>query len=202
MPRRYSLGKRAAQLADTRQRIIDAAGELYVERGVDQTTIPEVARRADVAPGTVLNHFGSAAALARAVVAGVLESLRLPDDEIFIGLDSVPARVGRLATELFAFNERSGPWYGVYAREPAAPAWAEAEASFYAAFDRLIRTAVGPLADDQRVVAGVSAMLGGGAYSTLRARGLSSSDAAALVAEMLAPWLERNASESAGSGRN
>lgn len=192
MPRRYTLGKRAGQKAATRQRILDAAATLYQERGVSQTTIPEVARRADVAPGTVLNHFASADALARAVVDGVVGSLQFPSPAMFDGLTAVSDRFARLSRDLFAFYERSESWYRVYAMEPAGvPAWAEAEATFYAAFDGLIRAALGPLAGDEPTVAMVSTMLGGGAYSTLRARGLSTSEIARLVIDVLSPWLER-----------
>ena len=192
MPRRYTLGKRAGQKEATRQRILDAAAAIYQERGVSQTTIPEVARRADVAPGTVLNHFASADALARAVVDEVVASLRLPSDQVFAGLTDVPDRVRRLAHELLAFYERSEPWYLVYAREPAGvAAWADAEASFYADFDRLIRIALGPLAMEETNVAIVSTMLGAGVYSALRGRKLSTPALEALVIEVLSPWLER-----------
>ena len=51
MPSKYALGKRAVQQADTRRRIIDAALALYQEQGVSATTMLDVARRADVAPG-------------------------------------------------------------------------------------------------------------------------------------------------------
>jgi AcrR family transcriptional regulator len=193
MPRRYTLGKRADQLAATRQRILDAAAALYHELGVMQTTIHEVALRADVAPGTVLNHFASTDMLARAVIAEAIGSLRLPDDAVFTGLDTAPERVARLAGELFAFYDRSEPWYGIYAREPGVPAWADAEAAFQAAFDRLVRTALGPLAEDVSAVAAVAAFLDGAAYSILLARGLSSADAATLVGEVLSPWLEHRA---------
>ena len=192
MPRHYTLGKRAAQKEATRQRILDAAAGLYQERGVSQTTIPEVARRADVAPGTVLNHFASADALARAVVDGLVGSLQLPSETIFDGLDAVPDRLARLSQELFAFYERGEAWYRVYAMERTdVPAWANAEAAFYAAHDRLIRAALGPLAKDGATVAIVSTMLGGEVYSILHARGLPTLQIAALVNDVLAPWLER-----------
>lgn len=191
MPRRYTLGKRADQKEQTRRRILDAAAALYQERGVSQTTIPEIARRADVAPGTVLNHFSSADELARAVLDGVLGSLQLPSSAVFAGLAGVPDRFARLCRELFAFYDRSESWYLAYAREPpGVPAWAEAEATFYAAFDGLVREALGPVAHDASIVAIVSTMLGGEAWSTLRARGLSSEQVAALVIDVLTPWLE------------
>lgn len=190
MPRRYTLGKRAGQKAQTRQRILDAAAALYQEHGVSRTTIPEIARRADVAPGTVLNHFASADELARAVLGGVLGSLQLPSAAVFAGHAAVPDRVARLCCEIFAFYDRSESWYLAYAREPkGVPAWAEAEATFFAAFDELLREALGPLARDASIVAIVSTMLGGEAWSSLRARGLSSEQIADLVIEILAPWL-------------
>jgi len=191
MPRRYTLGKRAEQVQATRQRIIAAAAALYQERGVSATSVQEVARRADVAPGTVLNHFGSPDGLARAVVDQVIGSLQLPAIDLFAGVDTAPERVARLAQELFAFYDRSQAWYEVYTREAnGVPAWADAEARFYTEFNRLIRTALGPLDQDESAVAILSVILGGGAYAALRARGLSSPATIALVVEVLSPWLE------------
>lgn len=191
MPRRYTLGKRAGQKEQTRRRILDAAAALYHEHGVSQTTIPEIARRADVAPGTVLNHFDSVDEVARAVLDEVIGSLQLPSAADFDGIAAVPDRFARLCRELFAFYERSESWYLVYAREPKGiPAWAEAEATFYAAFDGLIREALGPLAGDEDVVAIVSTMLGGEAWSTMRTRGWPSERIADLMIDVLGPWLE------------
>jgi AcrR family transcriptional regulator len=51
-----------------RRRIIHAAAELFVERGLDATTMEEIAAAADVSAGTVYNYFGSKNAL---LVAGV-----------------------------------------------------------------------------------------------------------------------------------
>jgi AcrR family transcriptional regulator len=176
----------------TRRRILDAAAALYQEQGISQTSIPDVAHRADVAPSTVLNHFASADVLVRAVVDEVVGSLRLPAAAIFDGATGVPERVARLCRELFGLYERSESWYQVYARESkGVPAWAEAEATFYAAHDALIRAALGPVARDDSTVALVATMLGGEAYSSLRARGLTTADIAAVVSDALGPWLER-----------
>jgi AcrR family transcriptional regulator len=192
MPRRYTLGKREGQKEATRQRILNAASALYQEHGVSQTTIQDVARRADVAPGTVLNHFASAEALARAVVDGVVGSLRLPSEAMFDGLAPGPERIAQLCHELFAFYERGDAWYRVYAREQGSvTAWADAEATFYAAHDRLIRGALGPLAQDEPTLAMVSTLLGGEVFAMLRNRGLSTPEIAALVNDVLSPWLER-----------
>lgn len=44
--------------ADTRQRLLNAAAELFVERGVDGTSIDAIAERADRTSGAVYDHFG------------------------------------------------------------------------------------------------------------------------------------------------
>jgi AcrR family transcriptional regulator len=54
----------------TRRRILDAAEELYLDRGVAATTLSAVARRAGVSRPTVYKHFGDAQSLAGVLVDG------------------------------------------------------------------------------------------------------------------------------------
>jgi len=51
--------RRQRRTRETRRRILIAALELFGERGVDGVTVEEIADRADVARGTVFNHFAS-----------------------------------------------------------------------------------------------------------------------------------------------
>ena len=44
--------------ADTRQRLLNAAAELFAERGVEGTSIDAIAQRADRTSGAVYDHFG------------------------------------------------------------------------------------------------------------------------------------------------
>jgi len=67
-PRPYRLGERAAAVADTRRRIVDAARELLCEGG-PQRSVEDVARHADVARATVYQHYGSKLGLVEAVLA-------------------------------------------------------------------------------------------------------------------------------------
>jgi len=67
-PRSYNLGKRKASVEATRTRIIDAAIDAYAEFNVSGTSMQEVARRANVAPGTVFYHFATAEELAETAV--------------------------------------------------------------------------------------------------------------------------------------
>lgn len=55
--RRYELKARADSQRRTRERIVQATMELHQEVGPAQTTIAEIARRADVQRLTVYNHF-------------------------------------------------------------------------------------------------------------------------------------------------
>ena len=190
MPRSYSLGKRAEQVADTRRRIVDAALALYQEKSVSATTMQDVARRADVASGTVANHFGSAEALAAEVTAQVLADLRMPTPDLFDGVDPLGQRIRLLVGEISAFFERSKPWYQVSQREPpGAQVWADAETRFYVELDTLVRAALGQAAADGDAVAVVSALLGTYVLGAIEATGRTAEDAVELLSDVITAWL-------------
>lgn len=191
MPRRYSLGKRADTVAETRRRILDAAASLYAEQGISTTTMLDVARRADVAPNTVANHFGSAEGLAEAMGARVLEELELPTTAIFAGQRSVDARIRILIRELAAFYARGDAWYRVWSSEPPdSAAWVSLNERYYREFGALVRAALGPrLAADDETVMVTSALLGWAPLQGFRDIGRSTEDAADLVAEVTSAWL-------------
>ena len=50
-------GRRELRRQETRARIVDAAAELFAERGFDAVSVMEIARRAGVVEKTVFNHF-------------------------------------------------------------------------------------------------------------------------------------------------
>lgn len=57
------LGRRERKKAATRQLIVDAAIELFLDRGFDAVSVREIADRADVSPTTVFAHFPQKEAL-------------------------------------------------------------------------------------------------------------------------------------------
>lgn len=62
------VGKQAERARRTRQRIVEAARELFVEQGYGSTTLQEVADRAGVAVQTIYFTFGNKRALLKDVV--------------------------------------------------------------------------------------------------------------------------------------
>jgi AcrR family transcriptional regulator len=53
----YEISRRERKKDETRERITQAAIELFTERGYDATTVDDIAAKADVAKGTFFNYF-------------------------------------------------------------------------------------------------------------------------------------------------
>jgi AcrR family transcriptional regulator len=103
MKRSYELKKRAERQAETRERIVEAAVALHRERGVAETTITEIAKRAGVQRLTVYNHFPDDDALV-AGCSGHWTTLHpLPDPGAWTGIDGLEARVRAALRELYAY---------------------------------------------------------------------------------------------------
>jgi len=201
VPRRYTLGKRADQYAATRSRIVAATLEIYRREGFGAASTAAVADAADVAPGTVRNHFPTPEDLAAAAADSILSDQGMPDESTFADLTTPTERVARLAAELAGFFERSASWWEVIQRDRAlAAAWSGLEARYY---EDLGRLAAAALAADGRdadpaAVATVVNVVGGPLYFALRGAGLSSGDAVDLECSLLLPWLE---TERSGANR-
>lgn len=158
-PRGYTLRRRAATTAATRGRILDAAIELYRDRGIDGTTITAVANAADVARGTVVNHFGSAEGLLGEALGHLLDRLEVPDERILEGAVGLEARIRAFVDAMIDFQERSTPWWETFANEMQRPALQQREVEYWAAFERLLASALGPeLAADPRAGAAILAL--------------------------------------------
>jgi AcrR family transcriptional regulator len=65
--KRYNMELRAAAADATRERILVAAAEVFLERWYDDVTLAELAKRAGVSGQTVINHYGGKEQLAAAV---------------------------------------------------------------------------------------------------------------------------------------
>jgi AcrR family transcriptional regulator len=191
LPRRYRLGLRAEQKSETRASIIRATLELIRSGGLRSATVPAIARAADVAPATVRNHFPDRPDLLLEVGDLILQDIALPDVDIFDGLDSPVERVTRLAHELVAFYGRSQEWWFIVTGDPGmSVAFERASAMYEARFDRLVREAAGPIADDPVVVSIVASVIGPPLHYALIGRGLTPDQVVESSLAMLVPWLE------------
>src|SRR5919112_3394489 len=77
--RKYELKARAESQRETRERIARVAAELHEEKGVAQTTVAEIARRAGVTRLTVYNHFADLSELLPACAAHYESLHPMPD---------------------------------------------------------------------------------------------------------------------------
>ena len=75
-----ALSRRAAQKAETRALILDAARALFEEKGYEGATMRAVAARAGVAPGTIFVHFADKGEL---LIEALLEDLHRVDADVF-----------------------------------------------------------------------------------------------------------------------
>lgn len=106
MPRRYTLGRRAGTAEETKRRIVEATYQLHGEKGIAATSLRDIARRADVALGTVSNHFPTYDDVIIACGELTWELLRPPTPSIFEGIEERPKRIRTLVREVFAFYVR------------------------------------------------------------------------------------------------
>lgn len=184
-PRKYTLDQRAANAAATRERIIDAAVAVYREIGVSASTIQAIARRADVARGTVINQFGNADAVLEAVLDRAVVEVEFPSERDLDGANTPDARVRRFVEVMYRFFERGTDWWQVFYADLQLPAlqarqqrYNEIVAAFHAA-------AFGSLADDRIVAAAVRAFIDYPPWYALKAGGLTLDESIELIGDAL-----------------
>jgi AcrR family transcriptional regulator len=191
MPRRYRLGERAVQMQATRERIVEAAIELSIEVGISRATMRQIGLRADVAPGTLRNHFASKQELEEAMVERLTAEGPLPDASIYDGARSQDERVARFIRATGTFMDQSGRLYRMWLREPMVTGpWAEAGARYGQRWAELQREALGSLADDADVQAVFRAILSPPFFDAVRGDARTTEQASGLITAMLVPWLD------------
>jgi AcrR family transcriptional regulator len=184
-PRTYVQERRAASSAATRERIRDAALALYHERGIAATTIHAVAERADVARGTVLNHFGGADGLLAAVLDDIVTRLEYPDERVQDGARDEAERVRRYVDAMFRFFVRSETDWPAFSRDLDHPILKQREAEYHEVAGRLFAVTFGDLAGDRIVGAAARAYVNYMPLNDLRTAGLSLDEAIDVVSGSL-----------------
>lgn len=110
--RKYELKARAESQRETRERIAKAAAELHEEKGVAQTTVAEIARRAEVTRLTVYNHFADLSELIPACAAHYTALHPPPDLASLLALEDPAERVRTAIAALYAWYREVEPMFG------------------------------------------------------------------------------------------
>jgi len=115
-PRSYDARGRQADAGARRQRVIDSARELFLERGFAATSIADVAEAASVSPQMIYASFGGKAG----ILARVVDITAGGDDENVLlrerpaalatrAIDDPRERLRAMARQAAELNERVGP---------------------------------------------------------------------------------------------
>jgi AcrR family transcriptional regulator len=105
--RTYRLKKRADNMAETRQRIAEAAVDLHGTVGPARTTWSAVADRAGVQRHTVYRHFPTEADLFAACSGHFFSEHPLPDPEPWRRIEEPRRRLQQALDELYAYYEET-----------------------------------------------------------------------------------------------
>jgi AcrR family transcriptional regulator len=174
--------RRAEQVTQTRSRIVDAALEVFAQRGARGTTMTEVARVADVSPATVTNHFATPDLLLEAVVERLMTSIRIPDRSIFTGSASLDDRIRILTAAMFEFFDRTQRWFDLLGGELTdVPALTRAQGDYWRAVQGLYAEALAGNPDEVLAKA-TAGLVHPATFNSLRAAGLSVREATDVVA--------------------
>jgi len=188
--RPYRLGKRAASVADTKRRILEAANAEYAENGIEDTSMQAVARRADVAPGTVLYHYPTPEDLADAVVETWIDEVGMPTaDDIDSGAD-LQTGIRSLVSLLYEMYENSEWAYKIYQKSPNHPSLVKSTQMWEQNLGAMLFKALGEKAADPEAVQVVSVLIDPGFRGTLLSRGMSSERAVETATRMALDWLD------------
>lgn len=184
------MSKRAAAVAQTRKRIVEATRELHSEQGIAATRWDDIAARAGVGVGTVYRHFPSLDELIPACGEITVQVISPPDPStvaaLFAHAASPAERIEQLVREAFAIYERGAPQLRAIRRESDVhPRVAQDGAALEASLSALVDTALEPLDITQQDRAVARALVDLNTWEALRDQGLRPPEIAAAVSEML-----------------
>ena len=185
------MSKRAAAVARTRQRIVNATLELHGEQGIAATSWDEIAARAGVGVGTVYRHFPSLDELIPACGEITMQLVALPDaatvPALFKHATETAERIELLVREAFAIYERAAPVLRAIRREADVhPRVAQDRHELEASLSALVDTALGPLDTTQQDRALARALVDLNTWEALRDQGLGPAESVAAISDTLA----------------
>jgi AcrR family transcriptional regulator len=107
MTRNYTLKRRAESLAETRQRIVEAAVELHSTIGPANTTVSMIAEKAGVQRNTFYAHFPDERSMFMACSGHALAQDPMPDAETWRGVADPTERLKVALPLIYAWFERN-----------------------------------------------------------------------------------------------
>ena len=183
------------QVDPTRERIVETALKLHTSRGIQATTLPEIADMADLPAETVEALFPTQDDLVRSCARHFMESLQLPPadraPEVFAGASSENERISRLVETLFGAYERGAPGITVARRErKEVPVVDESMDVLDTSFDALVLEALRPHRPDNSSVAALRALTDLEVWRTVRHQGATPEAAVEEASGAVERWLE------------
>lgn len=113
------MGIRERKKATTRQMLVDTATRLFAERGVEATTMDDIARAARMSRTSVFNYFGYKEMILCEIGARYVQEVAGP---VLLDLDRPPAAIFRdVADALAALANREPALIAAVARETTHP---------------------------------------------------------------------------------
>jgi AcrR family transcriptional regulator len=204
-PRHYAMDKRARTADETRRRIVQATYALHAERAIADTSMKDIAARADVGLGTVYHHFPTYNDVVRACGVHTFALASPPDAGIFGDARLLDQRIVRLASALFAFYERCPGIGKARADRDKFPALREAMEQLNDMVTGLVREALRPADDAAMRTPVLVALLDFDVHARLVAAGFGTPEAASLISAVIGAWMNerpRTARQSAKPRRN
>ena len=115
--RRYRLGRRAEQQAETRRRIVESAVELHSTLGPAATTLSAIAKRAGVQRHTLYAHFPDEITLFTACSAHWQAQHPFPDEALWAEIGDPRGRLRRALEEIYGWYEANEEALTLFARD-------------------------------------------------------------------------------------
>ncbi|WP_243058932.1 TetR/AcrR family transcriptional regulator [Nocardioides sp. SR21] len=192
MARKYEQRRRAEQQEETRQRIVEAAIELHGTLGPARTSLSAVAEKAGVQRNTLYRHFPDERELLDACSAHYADLHPVPVPDGWADTEDPLARVRAGLRALYAYWDENQQMVAQVLRDAeSVPMVREISQARWGVPLGGIRSALLAGSTDREVEATVDLAIGFGTWQSLRRSGLSTDDAADLMARIVADALSR-----------
>lgn len=193
-PRRYQMRSRAAEVEQTRQRIVTAAIRLFAENTAAASGMDEVAAAAGVSPATVYRHFRDFDGLAESCAQTAFHIADVPTPEVaarqFAGAPTLADKLGRFIEISCHCYERAADWLAAERRERHLPAFARTVGREEAALDSIVRGLLEPAGADLLTIAAVKTLVDFPFWQALSAAGVATADIPPLVLRLVTHQLQ------------